>query len=155
MSVRTNSTHGTINDFAHQPLSVRSKRETETTCPLFLSKKQPRNRVPQFIHHCSLLHHREKTKRLQDTLLPSTILAPPVLSTSYVYCAGLLPPMSTYPFSVGAFLGRYQLWPKRSLAIVLPNLANTNFGQTKFGQHQLLPKPLPSLAKPSLGNTIF
>ena len=36
--------------------------------------------------------------------------------------------------------GRYQLWPKRSLAIV--------FGQTIFGQYHLWPIP-------SLANTIF
>ena len=36
-----------------------------------------------------------------------------------------------------------------------PSLANTNFGQTKFGQHQLWPKPQPTLAKPSFGQSKF
>ena len=87
-------------DFAHHPLSVGSKWETESTYTLFLSKR----RVPQFIHHCSLLHHHRKTKRLQGSLLSSTIPGPLLLPTSYVYCAGLLPPMSTHTISVCAFL---------------------------------------------------
>ena len=35
------------------------------------------------------------------------------------------------------------------------SLANTNFGQTKFGQHQLWSRHQPTLAKPSLANTIL
>ena len=84
---RANLTHGTINDFAHHSLSVGSKRETETTCTLFLSKKQSRNRVLQISHRCSLLHHHQRTKRLQGSPLSSTIPAPPQLPTTHVHCA--------------------------------------------------------------------
>ena len=73
---------------------------------------------------------------------PDTFAATPpfeILATDLELGSGALPTLAKTKFSHR----------------VLPSLANTNFSQTKFGQHQLWPKPQPTLAKPSLASTNF